>query len=368
MLGGQRFYDRKEIRDILAYLQLVNNTRDNQRLKRIINEPKRQIGQATVETLEACAEREGCSMFEVMEHVTKYPELSRSAPRLLGFVNMINSFRERKLAPSALIPTIFEESGYAAMLRAEGEISRERIDHVNELVTAAVEYERRDETPTLAAFLEDVALVSDVDKYDEDANAVVLMTVHSAKGLEFPVVFLAGSEEGIFPGYRAFDHPDELSEERRLAYVAVTRAKERLFVTASAERLLYGRTTYGELSRFFAKEVRAELIHREYDEKKTRNTYGTERTAMQTKRYEPQTASEWNRQVGVSASQPKPRKTAADFGLHVFKEGDRVRHVVLGTGTVLQAKEMGGDCLYTVRFDSGVEKRLMATYAKLTAE
>ena len=367
VLGGQRFYDRKEIRDILAYLQLVNNTRDNQRLKRIINEPKRQIGATTVDAVEACAERDGCSMFEVMEHVTAYPELSRSAPRLSAFVNMINSFRERELAPSALIPVVFEESGYEAMLRAEGEISRERIDHINELVTAAVEYERRDETPTLAAFLEDVALVSDVDKYDEDANAVVLMTVHSAKGLEFPVVFIAGAEEGIFPGYRAFDHPEELPEERRLAYVAVTRAKERLFVTAAAERLLYGRTTYGELSRFFAKEVRAELIHREYDEKK-RSAFGDRAVPPQNKRYAPQPAAEWNRAAGVSATQPKPRKTAADFGLHVFKEGDRVRHVVLGTGTVLQAKEMGGDCLYTVRFDSGVEKRLMATYAKLTAE
>ncbi|MBR2951433.1 MAG: ATP-binding domain-containing protein, partial [Clostridia bacterium] len=201
----------------------------------------------------------------------------------------------------------------------------------------------------------------------EDANAVVLMTVHSAKGLEFPVVFIAGAEEGIFPGYRTFDHPEELPEERRLAYVAVTRAKERLFVTAAAERLLYGRTTYGELSRFFAKEVRADLIHREYDEKK-RSSFGDRVIPPQNKRYAPQPAAEWNRAAGVSATQPKPRKTAADFGLHVFKEGDRVRHVVLGTGTVLQAKEMGGDCLYTVRFDSGVEKRLMATYAKLTAE
>ena len=368
VLGGQRFYDRKEIRDILAYLQLINNKRDNQRLKRIINEPKRQIGQKTVDTIEECARRDGCSMFEVMMQATLYPELARSAPRLIAFVAMIQGLSERNLPPSSLIPAVFEESGYADMLRAEGEIARERIDHVSELVTAAVEYEAHDESPTLAAFLEEVALVADVDKYDESANAVVLMTIHSAKGLEFPAVFIAGAEEGIFPGYRAFDHPDEMSEERRLAYVAVTRAKEFLFVTSASERLLYGRTSYNESSRFFEKEIKPELVRHESSRRRT-SLY--DRQPPQSNRKPTASmASEWNRTASVSstAKAAAGHRTAAAYGITAFATGDRVRHAVLGTGTVLQTKEMGGDYLYLIKFDSGAEKRLMATYAKLTAE
>ncbi len=389
VLGGQRFFDRKEIRDMIAYMQVILNFRDNQRLKRILNEPKRQIGDATAEAVEALAAADACSMYEVMERAATYPVLSRAAARLTSFTDMMNGIRASFSSVSALIGELYTKSGYADMLRAEGEGGQERVRHIEELVSAAREYEERTEAPTLAGFLEEVALVSDVDKYDESADAVVLMTVHSAKGLEFPIVFLAGMEDGVFPGQKNMEFPDELAEERRLAYVAVTRARERLLVTFSKERMLYGQTRYARLSRFIREEVGEHLLRKEYADgaygqtdraQAARGTgfgyggyngyngqYGQGAQAGVPRKPLPRSA-EWDRTDAVSAARAaaKPR-SASNYGLVRMEVGCRVSHDAFGKGTIVGVREMGGDYLYEVAFDSGEKKRLMATYARLRA-
>ena len=368
VLGGQRFFDRKEIRDIVAYLQVISNLRDNQRLKRIANEPKRQIGDTTLEAVETLAAADGISMYEVMEGASRYPALARVASRLVAFTDMMNGLRCGFTAISTLISEVTVKTGYADMLRAEGEAGAERLRHIDELVSAALEYEERTEGPTLAGFLEEVALVSDVDKYDETADAVVLMTVHSAKGLEFPHVFLAGMEDGVFPSQRNLELPDELAEERRLAYVAVTRAKERLFVTAARERLLYGQTRYARLSRFIREEADKSTLAQEIG-------YGKPKTAESARRapFVPQVkrplqkSAEWDRPAAVTAGTATRADGPRAFGVKRFDVGARVMHEAFGAGTVKSVKEMGGDYLYEVSFDAGITKRLMATYARLRA-
>ena len=356
LLGGMRFYDRKEIKDILAYLYLILNPTDDGRLRRIINEPKRKIGDKTVETVAAVAEESGVSMLEVMRFAAEHPALSKSAPKLLEFVSLIDTLREdaKLLAPSLLIKAVMEKTGYEAMLKAGGEAMKSDLDNLGELISAAAEYEAKAEgEPTLLGFLEEAALVSDVDKYDENAEAMVLMTIHSAKGLEFPFVFLAGAEEGIFPGMQSLMNPEEMSEERRLAYVAITRAKEKLFVTHARERLLYGTTQRHRLSRFIAEEIPAHL-------KDSTVPHRAAATVPYRPAKAPTLSGEINRRPTVGAAAPKARPATA------FTAGDRVRHAVFGTGEIVAARPMGGDTLYEVRFDSGETKKLMATYAKLT--
>ena len=378
VLGGQRFYDRKEIRDVVAYLYLILSEDDDQRLKRIINEPKRKIGAATVDAVMAIAHTEGRSMFSVLRDAKDYPELAKASEKLLSFVSLIESLRRAECPPSALIGLVFEKTGYKAMLEAEGEVSKGRIDSVNEFVSAAVEYESRAEDEvTLSGFLEEVALVSDVDKYDDDADAVVLMTIHSAKGLEFPTVFLAGVEDGVFPGMQSMLEPSEMSEERRLAYVAITRAKERLYMTHTSERTMYGRTVSNPLSRFIREEVPEELIKKDAPSYRfTPAGMRTQSAPFQPPRAQSRTAStpafggELSRRADTSArvaqGARREKGDAASFGVVRFASGARVRHGIFGAGTVISSREMGGDVLYEVAFDNGTTKKLMATYAKLT--
>ena len=228
ILGSMRFYDRKEIKDIAAYLVVMNSPSDNLRLKRVINEPKRKIGAATVKGVEAIAGAEGISMYAVMQRAGQYQALETSADKLFEFVRLIEKVKSEHSLPSELIAAIFEESGYKSMLAAEGFEGEGKIANVNEFITAAVEYEKRcgeqETEPTLSGFLEEISLISDVDKYDESSDSVVLMTIHSAKGLEFPVVFLSGMEDGIFPSQQNIFDTKAMNEERRLAYVAITRA------------------------------------------------------------------------------------------------------------------------------------------------
>ena len=373
ILGGQRFYDRKEIRDMIAYLYVIMNPADNLRLKRIINEPKRKIGQTTVETVETLAGAEGLSMYEVMRNAAAYPSLSRTASLLTAFVSQMDEIREGDLTPSDLLEALFTRTGYRAMLKAAGEVEKPRIDAVEEFITAAKEYEERADEPTLAGFLEEVALVADVDQYDASSDCVVLMTIHSAKGLEFPVVFLPGMEESIFPGSQSLNSPAELSEERRLAYVAITRAKEELYILHTRERMLYGHTCANPLSRFVKDEIPKELIE---ETTKTRTFappraggymsggYGSgyrfdtpRKPASDTRN---QRGGEFFRRVDT----PTPN-SAASFGVTRFPVGTRVLHATFGQGTIVNVKDMGGDLLYEVTFDTGVTKKLMATYAKL---
>ena len=264
IIGGLRFYERKEIKDLLAYMSVITNPADNLRLLRVINEPRRGIGDKSLEAVAEIATAEGRSMYEIMANANAYTALARIAPKLIEFTDMMSEIREAvekgELTPSTLLERLFIRSGYRDMLVAGGEVEKPRISAVEEFITAASEYETRTEEPTLAGFMEEVALVSDVDKYDTEADSVVLMTIHSAKGLEFPVVFLPGMEENIFPGAQSIQSPTEMSEERRLAYVAITRAKEELYILHTRERMLYGRTSANPLSRFVKNEIPAELL------------------------------------------------------------------------------------------------------------
>ena len=359
VLGGTRFYERKEIKDVLAYLCVVNNTGDNLRLRRIINEPKRKIGDATLSAVEILADNEGKSMFYIMEHAADYTALSKAASKFAPFVDMINDLREMAKTErlSALIDKMLDVSGYRDMLIAAEKNGEpiDRSENVEEFISNAVEYENSNENATLSSFLEEIALIADIDNYDEKADAMVLMTIHSAKGLEFPVVFIPGMEDGLFPGQQSMLSEDELEEERRLAYVAITRAKDRLFLIASRERLLYGHTQYNVRSRFID-EIEKEYLAEEGTKQKTRPhaDFGEKKKVR--------ISNELFERSSVSAA---VGKTARPETLAV---GDRVRHMTFGSGTVLSVHEMGADILYEIAFDTVGTKKLMATYAKLKKE
>ena len=365
VLGGQRFYDRKEIRDMTAYLNLVMNHKDDQRLKRIVNEPRRKIGDKAIEAVEAIAAELGCPMFEVMEHADEYPALQKVAPRLVQFTRLIHSLGNADSAPAELLSRIFTETGYKEMLTLEGEPAQERIENINEFIGSAKEFEKRieaiGETPTLRGYLEEISLVADVDKYDETADAVVLMTIHSAKGLEFPIVFLPAMEEGIFPSSQSVMNPEEQEEERRLAYVAVTRAKKQLILSRAKERMVYGRTQYNKPSPFLL-DIPEELIEEITPPRPDRAPYQRgERHFPDQKPAVPAFRSEAARSAFAASSAAKKSPTI----LRELPVGTRVAHAVFGNGTVLSSKSVGGDILYTIAFDNGQEKRLMASFAKL---
>ncbi len=367
ILGGTRFYDRKEIRDMIAYLSVINTSSDSLRLKRIINEPKRKIGTATVDAIEEIATMEGLSMYEVMKRSDEYVSLGKSAEKLRAFVDMMDSVSSEGGNPSDIIARVFERSGYLDMLIAEGFEGEGKRDNVNELIAGALEYEKRcievDTEPTLSGYLEDIALVSDVDKYDADADAVVMMTVHSAKGLEFPTVFLAGMEDGIFPSEQNMRDEEELSEERRLAYVAITRAKDKLYITYSKNRIMYGKTTYNMLSSFVRREVPPSLIENDVPRREPPRVpvsyFGNQ---SYSNKYNSGARSEMKRAPDIY---PNKKSGAAAFGIEKLNPGCLVSHTVFGDGVIVSAKDMGGDVLYEVDFASVGKKKLMATFAKL---
>ncbi len=352
MLGGVRFYERKEIKDLIAYLSVLRNQNDTVRLRRIINEPKRKIGETTVEAVFRLADSAGRSPFEIMEYANEYTAIQKTAPRLADFVHMIRELRAKAetLPVSELIKLVYIRTGYSEMLQNSGFEGLERIANVGELISNAVAYETENPDASLEGFLEDIALVSDVDNYDENADAVVLMTIHSAKGLEFPVVFLPGFEDGIFPSMQASMDPEELEEERRLAYVAITRAKDRLFCVHVRERLIFGKTQFNPRSRFID-EIPSELIDLGYIPK-------TE-TESGTRQKKPVISEAFFRKADL-ASDVGRTETAEQF-----EPGDRVKHYNFGEGEVLSAKQMGADVMYEIMFDDVGTKKLMATYAKL---
>ena len=351
---------------MIAYLSLINSTDDSLRLKRIINEPKRKIGNATVEAVESISALTGYSMFDVMSRAEEYTALAKSAEKLKSFCKMISDIRSRELRVSDLIPEIFEVSGYRDMLIAEGFEGETKIDHVNELTAGAIEYEKRCADaciePTLSGYLEDIALVSDVDKYDESADAVVLMTVHSAKGLEFPIVFLAGMEDGIFPSEQNMMMEEEMSEERRLCYVAITRAKEKLYITYAKNRTMYGKTNYNLLSVFVRHEIPHNLIEKQMPRREPpraeSNYFASQYQRSQSVRTEMRRAPDIFKKTEAAASNK--------FGLEKLDVGCEVVHAMFGDGTIISSRDMGGDILYEVDFKSAGKKKLMATFAKLT--
>ncbi len=365
MLCGIRFYERAEVKDIVSYLQLICNEKDDTRLRRIINVPKRGIGDTTVGAISQIAAAKGVPMFEVVKTASQYEALSRSADKLLKFADFI----ERMKTLSETIPLaefaerLINESGYTEMLLANPEEGAERLENLKELVSNMALHTEENPDATLTEFLEEVSLIADIDNYDSEANAVTMMTVHSAKGLEFPVVFLPGLEENIFPSSLSVSDT-EIEEERRLAYVALTRAKEELYVTHARERMMYGKTNVNPPSRFLAE------IEKEYKNEvslTTRPRYGSFGGFSQ-KRSEDVSFGKplYEGHIFKTSSKPNitlPQKPSAP--LEKFKVGDTVVHRIFGEGMVLSVADRGGDTLYEVAFDKVGTKQLMGAYAKL---
>ena len=380
MLGGTRFSDRKEIRDVVAYLQLVANHSDRERLLRIINEPRRKIGEKTLDAVSQIAAEQNCSMFEVIANASQYTALSRSAVVLEDFARLIKKLTA--IAQSQTLPDLFDAvlnlSGYRAMLEAAGEEEKDRLENLDEFKSSIIEYVSKNDEPTLMGFLEENALVADVDRYDESADAVVMMTIHSAKGLEFPIVIIPGFEDGIFPGIQNIvGNPDDMEEERRLAYVALTSAKEQIYILHTKSRLLYGQTQYNPVSRFVT-EIPERYIEKEEpfapwetDLKNPRpKVYIQDGVVMsgvgKSKGYGSAPKSPWD----TVSSQPKITPTKPIFekkegGAPAFAAGDRVSHMTFGEGEILSVRSMGADTLYEVMFEKVGIKKLMASYAKL---
>ena len=356
MLGALRFYDRKEVKDMIAYLSIINNPSDNVRLRRIVNEPKRKIGDASFDTASKIAEELGVPTLEILEKATDYLAIPKiAANAMVAFAKTINSLREdAEFIPlSGLVREVMKRTGYEASIVALGQAEAERLENLDALCVAIKEYEERDEDPSLSGFLEEVTLVSDVDRYDENADAVTLMTIHSAKGLEFPVVFLPGMEEGVFPGQQSMAMPSEIEEERRLAYVAITRAKKTLIITHARERMLYGMTQRNPLSRF-VREIDEEYL----DIKKERQlSYSGFET---TSRPKPQNI------MGLFTANNQATKKPERKLEEVYSVGDRIKHMTFGEGTVLNVTPMSSDFMYEIAFDNVGTKKLLATYvAKL---
>lgn len=366
-LGNTRFFDRKEIRDMLAYLYIINNPADGERLKRIINEPKRKIGDKTVTDIERIARDEGVTMLDVIAHAGRYVELTRVAEALRRFYGLIENLRElaNEQPLGELVRNVFDMTGYHQMLIDGGEAERDRIENIEELISGATDYQQKTEDATLTGYLEEVALVADVDRYDESADAVILMTIHSSKGLEFPVVFIPGMEDGIFPGMKTIMGPnDEMEEERRLAYVAVTRAKEELYLICAHDRMMWGRSAHNPPSRFID-EIPEQYVVRAKREglgglrqpvRPGGKVYYSEHTNRSDRTKVAGGEITVNRQPVRTSATPQEKITA----------GDRVRHRIFGEGEVLTVRAMGADVLYEVAFDGVGTKKLLATYAKLT--
>ena len=348
--GGLRFFDRKEVKDIIAYLCVLNNPFDMLRFTRIINEPKRGIGQATIDNIAAISADLGISPLEILATADSYPILAKrgSALRLASsvFEALRSAAEEQPL--DELYDTVLRVSGYADMLLALGEEGETRMENVRELKTSILNYitnaENEGDEPTLSGFLEEISLYTDQDRADESDDAMTLMTVHSAKGLEYNNVFLVGLEEGIFPGRRSMDSPEEIEEERRLAYVAITRARQRLFVTTASYRMLYGQTASNPSSRFL-REISKSAIEK----------YGSSQN----------TAKKPAMPDGISLHASAPKQRPEPAGDMNFAAGDRVRSFVHGEGTVLNVSPMGGDFLLEIAFDRVGTKKILAKYARI---
>ena len=357
VIGGTRFYDRKEIKDVLAYLQLINNNKDDLRLKRIINEPKRGIGDTTVNRAAEIAVQLGISVFEVMKDIEDYPALSRAKDKIKNFTEIIDKLTtlSEELPLSELFEKVLEYTGYTLALANEGQEGRDRIDNVKELASSIAQYELETDEPSLSDFLEQIALVSDIDSLNQTDDKVVLMTIHSAKGLEFKNVFLIGMEEGIFPGNQSiYGGPEEIEEERRLAYVAITRAKKHLTISNAYMRMMFGSTTRNMPSRFL-KEIPEELCEFSGNMNKpvraSVNTFSNGFTKKASNSYKSSFYTE-KKESNSSNSQ--------------YTVGQEVTHKTFGKGIILSVTPMAGDCVLEIAFEKVGTKKIMANYSKLT--
>lgn len=354
VLGGLRFYDRKEIKDITSYLRLIQNTSDNVAFKRVINEPKRGIGGTTVDKIAELAEENSVSMFEICQRAGEFESLARSRAKIEGFCDIINGLikkLEDGMGLEMFAKEVMHDTKMISALEQERTIEAlTRIENLNEFVSMVQETVKANGETTLFDLLENISLVSDIDNYDEAQDTVVLMTLHSAKGLEFPNVFLVGMEDGIFPGLRSLGSEEETEEERRLCYVGITRAKKRLYLSHTKSRTLFGSTKYNVLSRF-VKEIPEALIEN-VEEERNKNfdfeSHKAKRPVMD------------QSSIFVSKEEPKKQQNNGEFFA-----GDRIRHRKFGDGTILEAKAVGSDTFLHVKFDTVGEKKLMAAYVQL---
>ena len=370
IIGGIRFFDRAEVKDMLAYLCAVNNPGDDLRLSRIINNPPRGIGATTVERAQSIAQAEGRSLWDVVSHARDWPELQKAAPKLGQFAELMGELR--KLSGELPLPDFYEElvqrTGYAVMLEQKNTVEdRTRLENVHELLSSIQNYlENAEDEPTLSGFLDEIALYTDLDAHDPDEDCVVMMTMHSAKGLEFPVVFVVGVEEGIFPGIRAIGEAEEMEEERRLCYVAMTRAKEKLYMTCASQRMLFGRTNSNRPSRFLG-EIPAEYVEKSgrlpYAERQEREAERP-RPARQRRTYD-RGFSLGHESAVPSSGAPAPdwkspaAGSAPKAAAPAFRAGDSVQHKAFGRGLITKVTPMGGDALVEIAFDTVGTKRLM---------
>lgn len=352
VIGGHRFYERKEIRDALAYLSVISNPADNIRLRRIINESKRGIGATTINHAAQIAAGLGLSLYEVISHADEYEQLVRAAPRLRAFTQIIDGLAEaaEELPLNELFEKAMRDTGYLDSLALDRETYQDRLENIQELSSNLLRYSEDNEEGDLNGFLEEVALMTDIDNYNEEADTVVLMTLHSAKGLEFPVVFIPGMERGIFPGIQSLYSASEMEEERRLAYVGITRAKERLYLTHARTRMLYGSTSHNAPSPFL-EEIPEGLV-----EEKRKVTLSQQKPSVQRAAKPKKT---FDHSFGPAA--PKPSAPAGSY-----RVGDTVGHKLFGTGVVLSAQPMGNDTLLEIAFEKAGTKKLMANFARLT--
>lgn len=384
IVGGVNFYSRREIKDVLAYLRCINNSSDDISVKRILNVPKRGIGQTSINKVSQYAEFGDMSFYDALCEADDIPTLGAAAKKIKGFVNLIRIIRafEDELSVHELIQKLLEESGYLEELKAEDKLEQtDRAENVEELVNKAADFDEQNPEGTLGEFLQEVALVAEIDSLDENQDYVVLMTLHGAKGLEFPRVFLAGMEDGLFPSFMSItsdNSNEELEEERRLCYVGITRAMEKLYITSARTRMVRGEIQYGKLSRF-VEEIPKELFGGDNPEnvKKERPVPNyTPRNSVYTKNYSGGglSAADFLKATGKSSATAPSRasslssvatKGAPVGGKPDYVVGDRVRHIKFGDGTVLSLNNAGRDYEVSVQFDSAGIKKMFAGFAKL---
>lgn len=386
IIGGLKFYERKEIKDIIAYLRLIFNTSDNLSLKRIINEPKRGIGKTSLDNIQDISDKTGKSMYEIIKYAEQY-ELNRVKANSIQFVEVIEELRKQvnQIPISELIKLTLNKTGYVKALENENTIEAEsRIQNLEEFLTVAIEFEEQMAENTLAEFLESISLTSDIDNMEESEDTVTLMTLHSAKGLEFPVVFLVGMEEGIFPGYKSIGEIKELEEERRLFYVGITRAMQYLYLTCAKRRTIFGSTSYNQMSRFL-KEIPKDLLdgYEEIDNEDNNSfkdsnygwEYGTN-YAGKVKTYKfdnVEKIPEVKEKVGAFQFRTaesflnslNKKASGRQVDITKYKERQRIYHKKFGEGTINKIEQEGEDYKLDIQFDKVGHKRLMAKFAEL---
>lgn len=359
VFGGTGFFDRAEVKDMLSYLCLIVSPDDDLRLMRIVNNPPRGIGATSMEKAVELARQNNCSVFAIMQNADRYPELSRASIKMRMFTNMISELKTQseELAPDLLYDLVLSETGYLRMLEEKNTVEdNTRAENVRELRSSILNYKEENEEASLAGYLADIALYTDMDNYDKDSDCVVMMTMHSAKGLEFDSVYLPGMEEGIFPGIRAIGEQDEMEEERRLCYVAMTRARKRLCITCARQRMLFGKTTSNRVSRF-VDEIPEEHI----DKRGIPKGYSySDNSRIQTEFARPAPSYKAKPIVAPTVHTQPPKKEVPQYAV-----GDRVRHTAFGEGCIETMRPMGNDYLIEISFDSGVKKKLMLRAAAL---